>query len=72
MIFNANSVGNQSYEVTKQFQDLKIDVSLFSETCLKPYTRFYIQNYDIYRIGLGDGQKVGTAVAGVDKGSNRN
>jgi hypothetical protein len=43
---NANGIGRQAYEVRKQLQDLKIDVSLLSETHLKHHMRFYIPNYD--------------------------
>jgi hypothetical protein len=39
-------------------QDLKIhvDVALFSETNLKPYVRFQLPNYDIYRTCREDRQ----------------
>jgi inorganic pyrophosphatase len=43
--FNANGISKQRYEISKQLQDLHIDVALFSETHLKPYERFYIPNY---------------------------
>jgi hypothetical protein len=33
--FNANGIGRQSHELSKQLQDLYIDVALFSETHLK-------------------------------------
>jgi hypothetical protein len=45
LAFNANGLGRQSYEISKQLQDLHIDVVLFSETQLKPHDRFFIQNY---------------------------
>jgi hypothetical protein len=48
-------------------QDLKIYVSLFSETHLKPHVRYYIPNHHIYRNDRLDGSKGGTAVA-VKKG----
>jgi hypothetical protein len=48
-------------------QDFKIDVALFSEAHVKPHTRFYISNYDIYRTDRKDGHKGGTAIA-VKKG----
>jgi hypothetical protein len=35
--FNANGVERQRYELSKQLQDLHIDVALFSETHLKPH-----------------------------------
>jgi hypothetical protein len=34
--FYANRIGRQEFEVRKQFQDLKIDMAMFSETHLKP------------------------------------
>jgi hypothetical protein len=33
----------QRYELSKQLQDLHIDVALFSETHLKPHERFSIK-----------------------------
>jgi exonuclease III len=47
--FNANGIWRQHYELSKQLQDLNIDVALFSETHLKPHERFYIPNYHLYR-----------------------
>jgi hypothetical protein len=44
------------YELSKQLQDLHVDVALFSETHLKPYERFY-------RTDRHPGRKGGTAVA---------
>jgi hypothetical protein len=38
-------------------------VALFSETYLKPYERFYIPNYCLYRIDRHLERKGGTAVA---------
>jgi hypothetical protein len=38
--FNANGILRQRYELSKQLQDLHIDVALFSETNLKPHERF--------------------------------
>jgi exonuclease III len=40
--FNANGIGRQRHELSKQLQDLHIDVALFSETHLKPHERFFI------------------------------
>jgi hypothetical protein len=34
--FNANGIMRQRYELSKQLQDLHVDVALFSETYLKP------------------------------------
>jgi hypothetical protein len=39
------------------------DVALFSEIHLKPYMRFYIKKYDIYRSYCQDGHKGGTAIS---------
>jgi exonuclease III len=61
--FNANGIGRQRYELSKQLQDLHIDVALFSETHLKPHERFFLPNYHFYRIDRQPGRKGGTAVA---------
>jgi exonuclease III len=65
--FIANGILRQRYELSKQLQDLHIDVTLFSETHLKPHERFHLQNYHIYRNDHHPGIKGGTAVA-VKKG----
>jgi hypothetical protein len=44
--FNANGIGRQRYELSKQLQDLHVGVALFSETYLKPHERFRIPNYN--------------------------
>jgi exonuclease III len=61
--FNANGISKQRYDLSKQLQNLHIDVALFSETHLKPHERFYIPNYHFYRIDLYPEGKGGTAVA---------
>jgi hypothetical protein len=43
--FNANGIWRQHYELSKQLQDLHVDVALFSVTQLKPHERFFIPNY---------------------------
>jgi hypothetical protein len=48
--FNANGTGRQRHELSKQLQDLSIDVALFSETYLKPHERFFITNYHVYQM----------------------
>jgi hypothetical protein len=63
MGFNANGIGRQRHELSKQMQDLLIDVALLSETRLKPHERFFIPNYHIYRIDRFPGTKGETAVA---------
>jgi hypothetical protein len=65
--FNANGSGRQRYELSKQLQEQRIDVALFSETHLKPHERFCIPNYQVYRTDRFPGIKGGTAVA-VKKG----
>jgi hypothetical protein len=63
--FNANGIGRQRYELSKQMQEQLC--YLFSETHLTPHERFYIQNYQVYRTDRFPGTKGGTAVA-VKKG----
>jgi hypothetical protein len=43
--FNANGIVRQRYELSKQLQDLHVDVALLSETYLKPHERLFISNY---------------------------
>jgi hypothetical protein len=47
--FNANGIWRQRYELSKQLQDLHIDVALLSETHLKSHEGFLIPNYHFYR-----------------------
>jgi hypothetical protein len=61
--FNANIIWRQLYELSKQLQDLNINVALLSETHLKPHERFFISKYHFYRTGRFPGKKGGTAVA---------
>jgi hypothetical protein len=42
--FNANGIMRERYELSKQLQDLHVDVALFSETHLKPHERLFISN----------------------------
>jgi exonuclease III len=69
--FNANGIGRQRYELSKQLQELHVDVSLCSETHLKPHERFFIPNFHLYRTDCHPGRKGGTAVA-VRKGIPHN
>jgi exonuclease III len=39
--FNVNGIGMQRHELSKQLQDLHIDVALFSETRLMVTKKFY-------------------------------
>jgi hypothetical protein len=43
--FNANGIWSRRYELSKQLQGLHVDVSLLSETHLKPHERFFIPTY---------------------------
>jgi exonuclease III len=61
--FNANGIRRQRYELSKQLQDLHLDVALFSETHLEPHERFFIPNYLLYRTYCYPGRKGGTSVA---------
>jgi exonuclease III len=63
MAFNANGISKHRSELSKQLQELHIDVTPVSETRLKPRERFYIPNYHFYRIDRHPGRKGGTAVA---------
>jgi hypothetical protein len=47
--FNVNGIWRRRDELSKQLQDLHTDVSLLSETHLKPHERFFIPNYHFYR-----------------------
>jgi hypothetical protein len=46
--FNANGFWRRRYELSKQLQDLYINVALLSETQLKPHETFFIPNYHFY------------------------
>jgi hypothetical protein len=63
LAFNANGIERQRQELSKQLQDLSIDVALFSETHLKPHERFFITNYHVYRMDRYPGRKGGTTIA---------
>jgi hypothetical protein len=57
--FNANGIWRQRYKL----QDLHVDVTLFSETYLKPHEKFLILNYHFHATDRHPGRKGGTAVA---------
>jgi hypothetical protein len=61
----------QCCELSKQLQELHMDMALLSETHLKCHERFFIQNYLIYRTDRFQGRKGGIAVA-VTKGIPHN
>jgi hypothetical protein len=49
IVFNANGIWRQSYRLSKQLQDLHVDVTLLSETHLKPKETFLIPNCHFYQ-----------------------
>jgi hypothetical protein len=55
--FNANGIGRQRYELSKQLQDLHVDVALFSQTRLKLHERFFFPNYHFYQTDRHPGRK---------------
>jgi hypothetical protein len=61
--FNENGIARQRYELSKQLQELHVDVALFSGIHLKSHERFFIPNYHFYRTDRYLGRKGGTAVA---------
>jgi hypothetical protein len=65
--FNANGIGRQRYELSKLLQDLHVDVALFSETHIEAHERFYIPNYNFYRVDRHPGMKGGIAVVVTNK-----
>jgi hypothetical protein len=66
--FNANGIGRQRFEFSKQLQAHCIDVELLSETHLKPHERFPVPNYHVYRTDRHPHLKSETDVA-VRKGT---
>jgi hypothetical protein len=71
LALNANSIGRQRYELSKQLQKLHVDEALFSETYLKPHERSFIPNSHFHRTDRYPGRKGGTAIA-VRKGIPHN
>jgi hypothetical protein len=49
LAFIANGFGTQRYVLSKQLQDLHVNVVLFSEAHLKPHERFFIPNLHSYQ-----------------------
>jgi hypothetical protein len=45
---NENGIMRQRYELSKQLQDIHVDVVLFSDSHLKPHERLFISNYHFY------------------------
>jgi hypothetical protein len=56
--FNANGIWRRRCELSKQLQDLHIDVALLSETRLRLHERFFIPNYHFYQTDHFPGRKV--------------
>jgi hypothetical protein len=54
--YNANGTERQRYELSKEMHDLHTE-----DTHLKSHERFFIHNYNIYRIDCHLGIKGGTA-----------
>jgi hypothetical protein len=61
--FNAKGIGRQHNKLSKQLQDLHVDVAFSSETHVKPSEGSCIPNHHFYRIDRHPGRKGGTAVA---------
>jgi hypothetical protein len=49
VVISANGIWRQHYELSKQLQDIHIDVALLSEAHLKAHERFFIPNFHFYR-----------------------
>jgi hypothetical protein len=60
---NAKGTARQRYELSKQLQELHIDIALPSETRFKVHERFFILNYHIYETDRFPDRKGGTVVA---------
>jgi hypothetical protein len=58
LVFNANGIWRQHYQLSKKLQDIYIDVILFSESYVKPPERFFIPNYHFYWNDRFPGRKV--------------
>jgi hypothetical protein len=50
-------IARQRYELSRQLQDLHVDVTLFSETILKTHNRNFISNYHFSRTDRNPGKK---------------
>jgi hypothetical protein len=54
---NVYGIWRRRYELSKQLQDLYIDVALLSGTHLTPHERFFIPNYFFHRTDRFPGRK---------------
>jgi hypothetical protein len=61
--FNADGIARQRHGVSKQLQELCIDVILVSATYFKSHKRIFNSNYHVYRTDRFPDTKGGTAVA---------
>jgi hypothetical protein len=61
--FNANGIGKQRFELSKQLQPYRIDMAILSETHLKPHERFCIPYYRVKQTDRFQDLKGGTAFA---------
>jgi len=71
LVFNANGIGRQRYELGKQLQDYRIDVCLLSQTHVQPQETFFIPNFHVCRTDHFPTLKGGTVVE-VRKGMPHN
>jgi hypothetical protein len=55
--FNANDIWRRSYELSKQLQDLHVDVALLSETHLKPVRGSIFQIITFIRLTASQEEK---------------
>jgi hypothetical protein len=55
--FQAKGVWRQCYELSKQLQDLHIDVAFLSQTHLKPHESFFVLNYHFYQLTTSQKEK---------------
>jgi hypothetical protein len=62
--FNANGIMKQRYELSKQLQDLHVDVVPFSEIHLKPHKRFLYFKLPLLSNRPPPGQKWGNCRCG--------
>jgi hypothetical protein len=57
IVLNASAIARQCYELSKQLQELHIDMALLSEIRLKHHERFSIPNYHIIGLTASQAEK---------------
>jgi hypothetical protein len=62
MAFDANFIRKQRLALSRQLQDLCVDVALLSQTHLKPHERVFFYNYSVYWTDRFPNLKEGTAI----------